>query len=167
MTTTIKLSDTQRTVLLQAAERPDGNIEPLPPQLKGGARMKVIDGLLNRDLAKKKRKDIVITDAGYAAVDCSRPQVATPADSALDPAVTAVEATWQGDGQPREKSKQAQVIAMLKRQEGATIAQIREMTGWQPHTVRGTFAGAFKKKLGLEITSDKPEGGVRTYRIVG
>jgi len=33
--------------------------------------------------------------------------------------------------------------------------------------VRGTFAGAFKKKLGLEITSDKPEGGARTYRIVG
>ncbi|PPU86604.1 DUF3489 domain-containing protein, partial [Xanthomonas albilineans] len=65
----------------------------------------------------------------------------------------------------RENSKQAQVIAMLKRPEGATIAQICEATGWQPHTVRGTFAGAFKKKLDLSIVSDKAPGGERVYRI--
>ena len=64
----------------------------------------------------------------------------------------------------REHSKQATIIGMLQRAEGATIAQICEATGWQPHTVRGTFAGAFKKKLGLTITSDKTQGGVRTYR---
>ena len=64
----------------------------------------------------------------------------------------------------RENSKQATIIGMLQRAEGATIAQICEATGWQPHTVRGTFAGAFKKKLGLTITSDKAQGGVRTYR---
>jgi phage/conjugal plasmid C-4 type zinc finger TraR family protein len=44
---------------------------------------------------------------------------------------------------------------MLRRPEGATIAQIVEATGWQPHTVRGAFAGALKKKLGLEVTSEK------------
>ncbi|WP_282956813.1 DUF3489 domain-containing protein, partial [Xanthomonas albilineans] len=49
--------------------------------------------------------------------------------------------------------------------EGATIAQICEATGWQPHTVRGTFAGAFKKKLDLSIVSDKAPGGERVYRI--
>ena len=64
----------------------------------------------------------------------------------------------------RENSKQATIIGMLQRTEGATIAQICEATGWQPHTVRGTFAGAFKKKLGLTITSDKTQGGVRIYR---
>lgn len=64
----------------------------------------------------------------------------------------------------REHSKQATIIGMLQRAEGATIAQICEATGWQAHTVRGTFAGAFKKKLGLTITSDKTQGGVRTYR---
>ena len=56
---------------------------------------------------------------------------------------------------------------MLKRPEGATIAQICEATGWQAHTVRGTFAGAFKKKLGLEITSSKEQGGERIYTIAG
>ena len=64
----------------------------------------------------------------------------------------------------RENSKQATIIGMLQRAEGATIAQICEATGWQPHTVRGTFAGAFKKKLGMTITSEKTQGGVRTYR---
>jgi len=52
---------------------------------------------------------------------------------------------------------------MLKRPEGATIAQICEATGWMPHTVRGTFAGAFKKKLGLQITSTKEAGAERIY----
>jgi hypothetical protein len=66
----------------------------------------------------------------------------------------------------RDNSKQAQVLAMLKRPEGATIVQICEVTGWQQHTVRGAFAGAFKKKLGLEITSTKQAGGQRVYRAV-
>ena len=65
----------------------------------------------------------------------------------------------------RDNSKQAQVIAMLKRADGATITQICEATGWQSHPVRGTFAGAFKKKLGLEITSSNADGSERTYRI--
>jgi len=57
------------------------------------------------------------------------------------------------------------VIRMLQRPEGATIGQICTATGWQAHTVRGAFAGAFKKKLGLTIVSDKPQGGERVYRI--
>jgi hypothetical protein len=66
--------------------------------------------------------------------------------------------------QARDGSKQAQLIAMLRRPEGATIAQIVEATGWQSHTVRGAFAGALKKKLGLEVTSEKVEG-TRVYRL--
>jgi len=65
----------------------------------------------------------------------------------------------------RANSKQAQVIALLQRPDGTTITQICEATGWQSHTVRGTFAGAFKKKLGLDITSSKEAGGERIYRL--
>ena len=65
----------------------------------------------------------------------------------------------------RNDTKQAQLIAMLRRKEGATIAQIVAATGWQPHTVRGAFAGALKKKLGLEVTSEKVEGRGRVYRL--
>jgi hypothetical protein len=65
----------------------------------------------------------------------------------------------------REGTKQEQLISMLRRKQGATIAQIVEATGWQPHTVRGAFAGALKKKLGLTVTSEKIEGGERVYRL--
>jgi hypothetical protein len=64
----------------------------------------------------------------------------------------------------RDGTKQAQVIAMLRRKQGATIAQIVEATDWRPHTVRGFFAGALKKKLGLEVISEKVEGKDRVYR---
>ena len=67
---------------------------------------------------------------------------------------------------PREGTKQATMIAMLQRKNGATIAEIIEATGWQQHTVRGAFAGALKKKLGLNIVSEKDEKRGRVYRIV-
>ncbi|MGZ9083850.1 MAG: DUF3489 domain-containing protein, partial [Rhodoplanes sp.] len=59
------------------------------------------------------------------------------------------------------------LIDMLRRPEGATIAQIMAATGWQAHTCRGAFAGALKKKRGLTVTSEKPHRGERVYRIVG
>jgi predicted ArsR family transcriptional regulator len=62
-------------------------------------------------------------------------------------------------------SKQAQLIEMLKRPNGATIEEIVKKLEWQPHTVRGAFAGALKKKLGLDVTSEKVEGRGRVYRI--
>jgi hypothetical protein len=59
------------------------------------------------------------------------------------------------------------VIAMLRRPEGATLARIGEITGWQTHTIRGFFAAALKKRHGLVVTSEKPQGGGRVYRIAG
>ncbi|MGD9506998.1 MAG: DUF3489 domain-containing protein [Geminicoccaceae bacterium] len=70
-----------------------------------------------------------------------------------------------GFGKVREGTKQALVIEMLRRPEGATIDDIVAATGWQPHTVRGAMAGALKKKLGLEVTSEKVEGRGRVYRL--
>ena len=65
----------------------------------------------------------------------------------------------------RGGTKQAVLIDLLKRSEGATLTQMTEATGWQIHTVRGAMAGALKKKLGLEITSEKQPGTDRIYRI--
>ncbi len=62
-------------------------------------------------------------------------------------------------------TKQAILIDLLKRDEGATIAQITEAIGWQPHTVRGAISGALRKKLGLAVTSTRFETGERIYRI--
>jgi Protein of unknown function (DUF3489) len=96
-----------------------------------------------------------------------------------EPAATGSE----GDAQPTAKptpragTKQAQMIEMLKRPEGATVEQIAEATGWQHHTIRGAISGALKKKLGLTVEATRTrevgpnktgaKGSSTVYRIVG
>jgi Protein of unknown function (DUF3489) len=71
----------------------------------------------------------------------------------------------QKPSRTRANSKQAQPIEMLKRPGGATIEEIVAKLKWQAHTVRGAFAGALKKRLGLKVESEKVEGRGRVYRI--
>jgi len=174
--TSITLTPAQHAILAYALEHTDGKIVWFPDNIKGGARKKVLDGLFNRALITTDGTDWFVAAEGYDAMGRQRPAPATPvaapleADTEIEAAVTAAEATW-AQGRPtakprtRENSKQADVIRMLQRPEGATVRQICESTGWQAHTVRGTFAGAFKKKLGLNIVSEKSQGAERIYRI--
>jgi len=186
MTTSIKLTDTQRHILEHAAEHPERLVtnQAFPDNIKGGARTKVIASLFSKALVTSVGiLDCFITDAGYDALGRAR---SAPAASHPDPEVEAAvatsESTWaqekqdaakqlikigvEGKPRLRDNSKQATVIEMLQRPNGATINEICEATGWQAHTVRGTFAGALKKKLGLNITSFKDTGATRVYRIV-
>jgi len=68
--------------------------------------------------------------------------------------------------QTRATSKQARVLALLRGPNGATIVTVMRATSWQPHTVRGFLAAVVRKKLGLKLESNKPDGE-RVYRIVG
>jgi hypothetical protein len=78
---------------------------------------------------------------------------------------------------PRAGTKQAQMIEMLKRPEGATVEQIAKATGWQHHTIRGAISGALKKKLGLTVEATRTrevgpnktgaKGSSTVYRITG
>jgi len=77
---------------------------------------------------------------------------------------------------PRAGTKQAQLIDMLTRPEGATVEQIATATGWQHHTIRGAISGALKKKLGLNVEATRTrevgpnkmgaKGSTTVYRIV-
>ncbi len=71
----------------------------------------------------------------------------------------------KADTPARRGTKQAILIELLKRPKGATIEQMTAKTGWQAHSVRGAISGSLKKKLGLAVTSVKPEDGPRRYRI--
>jgi hypothetical protein len=62
-------------------------------------------------------------------------------------------------------SKQMQLIALLRRPDGASITEATEVLGWQAHSVRGIISGTIKKKLGLPVTTSKVEGGVRRYHV--
>jgi hypothetical protein len=67
-------------------------------------------------------------------------------------------------GATERSNKQAEVIAMMKRAKGATLAEIMEATGWQAHTVRG-FVSILGSKGGEKNESSKNAAGERTYRI--
>ena len=181
---TTQLSPSQQLILDHAAQTTDGKLDWFPDTIKGGARKKVIESLLNRALITRLGDDWFITAEGYdalglphrapitlAALDAVIANAEIAASNDIDPeleaAVTAIETKARAEvktPRTRENSKQAKVIAMLKRPEGATIPQIMESTGWQAHSIRGAFAGAFKKKLGLDISSAKGDGD-RVYRI--
>ena len=185
-----KLSDTQAIVLSAAAQREDRIALPLPDSLRGGAAAKVVGALLAKGLLQEVDADtrkgepvwretgdghgvtLVATDAGLAAIGIEpedanpTPAGATDASTgeAAPDAPTAPEAAPKART-PREGTKQATLIAMLRAPDGATIEEIMAATGWQSHTVRGAMAGALKKKLGLEVTSEKVENRGRVYKL--
>lgn len=184
-----KLTDTQTAILEAAAERPDGNLEPLPPTLRGGPRAKVMAGMLARELITTIQDadhvEYYLTDTGYAAVGRKRaaPPPLVP-DADLEAAIIAAEAKWQGDAvtnrdaagriqnldptprAARYGTKLAKIIDAMRRPDGAIIGEMMDRTGWQAHTVRGALSGTLHKKLGLTVVSEKDTDGVRTYRIV-
>jgi len=190
-----KLSDTQLVILSAACQRDDRLVLPLPDNLKGGAATKVIGSLVAKGLVEEvdaKRGGpqwrqtgdghgvtLVATDAAFAALGIEpegSPASANTGATEREEAEPAAESAPADEPAPqapaakrarkaRADSKQSQLIAMLKRPQGATIDEIVTSLGWQAHTVRGAFAGALKKKLGLTITSEKIEGCGRTYRI--
>ena len=151
MTTEIKLTDTQREVLEHAADQPNGCITWFPDNVKGGARQKVISGLFNKALITSNGgQDWFVAAEGYDALGRARPTPATThPDPEIEAAVSTAEANWaqekqdaakrllkvgvEGKPRTRENSKQAAVIQMLQRPEGATINQICAATGWQAH----------------------------------
>ena len=170
----ITLNPNQQAILERAVQDSAGKIAWFPEHIKGGARAKVLEGLFKRALITPDGDDWVVAAEGYDALGLPRPGALPPTITLDDPelaaAVESAEATWQVPAKQkpvrtRADSKQALVIGLLQRPEGATIAQVMEATGWQQHTVRGTLAGTLKKRLGLTIESSKQAGGQRVYRI--
>jgi Protein of unknown function (DUF3489) len=80
----------------------------------------------------------------------------------------ASKATKSAEAKPSSKpkdTKKQRALELLRRKEGATIAEIAKATDWQNHSIRGFISGTITKKMGLKVESVKNEGGERKYRI--
>ncbi len=69
------------------------------------------------------------------------------------------------DAPARGGTKQAILFELLSHPLGVTIGDLVKAIGWQAHSIRGAISGGLKKKLGLNVTSEKIEGRGRVYRI--
>jgi hypothetical protein len=168
-----KLSDIHLVLLSSAAARPDGNLLPPPETIAGqSARIrKAIPALLKRELVVEtetsvsdqtwqeegeRKIGLAITAAGRTAIgiEGSAPEVSPkPGES---PAVEALPA-------PARVTKKSNVLSLLRRSEGATLAELVETTGWLPHTTRAALTGLRKK--GHAIAKGK-RGDETCYSIV-
>jgi hypothetical protein len=188
-----QLSDSQLVVLTAASQRPDRCVFPITAKLKGNAAGNVLKSLLAKGLIQevqaksnddivwrhdeeRGRLTLVATPAALAALGIDVAEETTEAKPDVADAPNAKAASAPKGRRPtkpqeptkrctRPNTKQAKLIAMLQRAKGATIDELAEALDWQSHTVRGAIAGALKKKLGLEVTSDKDEKRGRVYRI--
>ena len=181
-------SDTQSLILSRAATRPGNLALPLPEGLVGAAARMVVGKMIARGWleeveASSSRGEpmwretgdghgttLIATEAGLEAIGIE-PLAASAVTSARKAKLTA-EPVQAPDGTGTTKpvairagTKQVQIIAMLQRPEGATVAEMVEATSWQSHTVRGSISGALKKKLGLPIRVEKVEGRGTVYRL--
>ena len=174
-----KLTETQSNVLNAGAQRPDNIALPLPKGLAGAAAKMAVGKMIERGWlqevdANLRRSEplwretgdghgttLIVTEAGLLAVGIApvkaRAMSVTRGRAQAEPIAK--------PPTPRAGTKQALLIVMLQRPDGATMEEIIAATEWLAHTARGAMSGALGKKLGLAVTSAKEEGRGRVYRI--
>jgi hypothetical protein len=170
-----KPTETQTIILSAGAQRPDNIALPLRKGLHGAAAKKVITMMIGRgwleevdaDLRKSEPlwretgdghgTTLVVTDAGLLAIGIVKTVAAIRARAAETP--------MPKPPIPRAGTKQAMLISLLQRAEGASMDQIVTATGWRAHSARGLISGVLKKKLGLAVTSAREDERGQVYRI--
>ena len=186
------LTDTHLVILSTAAAREDGTVLPLAAslKLKGGAVTATLNSLLKKgllaevpatpDQAAWRQEDdrpltLLISDAGRAAIGVEA-EDAEPDQS--DPDASAQKETASPSRDAMESSikdkvvalstagtKQALMVILLCREEGATLDELVAETGWQPHTTRAALTRLRQKGITISRTQEDGRGSI--YRIVG
>lgn len=188
-----KLTDTQTIILSWAAARPDNLAMPLPKGLHGAAAQKAVAAMIARGWLEEVEANLrrgeplwretgdghgttlVATEAGLAAIGIE-PVVASTTvnlrkaklELAFAPEDAAKASAGPATPKPvaiRAGTKQAEIIALIQRPQGASISEIVEVTGWAAHSARGMISGGLKKKLGLPIISEKVDQRGTVYKI--
>lgn len=183
MQTEITLTDRQQEILIIAAIDHNGHLEPAAASIniRGGAFTNMMHTLRNAGLVEGEDAETRLTPAGYAAISVDAPAPAEQdvwensehAETQEPDSATETEAVPETEQEmPTKKprklrsgTKQATIIEMLQREEGASLQQLMEATGWQMHTTRAVLSRTIQKDLGIPLTSEKTSGGDRIYRI--
>lgn len=152
----LKLSDAQLVLLSTASQHREG----LFRRSDGGAA-RTLSALIGRGLLAESPEGARLTAKGYAALGIEPPQ--SPMDKTCAGKEGGEAADFADDIKPT--SKQALVIGLLSRSQGATLDDLVTATGWLPHTTRAALTGLRKK--GFALDSEKPADGPRVYRISG
>jgi len=142
-----KLTAPQLTLLQSLADAP----QPAPA---GGAVAKLIK-LKLAALTEDDPPQVAITEMGRDALALLTPKSVTPPNQEPPSPVPT----------PVPTTKLESLVALLRREEGASLPVMMSHTGWQAHSVRGALAGSLKKARGLNVVSQKHDG-LRIYRIV-
>lgn len=190
-----KLTDTQSIILSRAATRPDNLAMPLPDGLVGAAAKMAVAKMIERGWLEEVEANLrrgeplwretgdghgttlIATEAGLAAIGIE-PVVATTMTNLRKAKLEVVSAPQNSPETPadpatpkpifiRTGTKQATIIALLQRPEGASITEIVEATGWAQHSARGMISGGLKKKLGFDVATTSDEQRGRIYHIRG
>jgi Protein of unknown function (DUF3489) len=187
----VKHTDSQNA-MLRAASLRDDRCLVLPPTLKAGAAQKVADKLIAEGLVKEIkakgeapvwRRDqesggafvLKLTASGVKAIaSLLNPMaisetIAVPVDPVgslpkppgSPPSIVPISEI--GKAAPREGSKLALVLSLLRRSEGATIQALTEATGWLPHTTRAALTGV--RKRGYAVALERGDEGESVYRL--
>jgi hypothetical protein len=174
-----KLTDTQTIILSVAAQRANTLAMPLPKGLHGAAAHKAVSTMIARGWLEEVDANLcrgdplwretgdghgttlIATGAGLLAIGVEPVVVKTMAAICTNVA----QSLASKPPTPRAGTKQAQIIALLRRPKGASIAEIVVATDWQAHSVRGMISGGLKKKLGFDVATRSDEQRGRIYHI--
>ena len=155
--------------LADAPNAPDPAIPPTTPQGDSPAAPPPAPPSASGEVPERPQRPPVSPHGGIGRAAALRMAAAaviaawdTPEREGLDEAFAALRATLAtkpdrparvtgAPRQPRTGTKQEAVLALLRRDEGATIAQVMIATGWQQHTVRGFLAGLKRKSITVEV----------------
>lgn len=151
--TKVTISNAQHRVLEDAANFPESSIEKFTGHLPAGAKDLMMQALQRKGCIEARDNKHYITEAGLSAVG----RDATPCNTAQQEAAPSNE--------PKRETKQSIIISLLSSEDGTTLMQLIEATGWKPHSVRGHLSN-LRKKRGLDIETFTTSEGKRGYRIL-
>jgi len=157
-----KLSNTQQRIVNEAAKNPANCITECMDDIKNPMiKQKSIDSMLSKGIINKRFNDngteiYLITEEGIAAAGNTMQRDATPGNEPKREATSTEK--------PKRETKQSAITSLLEREQGATLAELQEATGWQAHSVRGHLSN-MRRKQQANIEASLNSDGNRVYQI--